>query len=751
MLTKRLITLFIAASLCGNMIAFADSVEPSCEEIIIEGETAYDDSKAIGTVEEENRAPEIDVTSEDVGMELLFEETYDFETYYMDGSKITTSFNNNEGYRMWELRQGSQSHLLDVVESDRAGYGDMLRIATAAQSGGVFYAHNNGTGNYMPEVKDGVVVIDYDFNITKEALPTKNSAVFAQMMTTVSQQYVFPYVIRRDGDNISVNRDYNVNSAAIYKGPFPDGEWVKVRAVFDYTIGKWYSAYIDENNETHMLANGSNIPDMIKAAGIRSVRITHELSGNEEGKPVSLYADNFRCYKLNNVTTQGLGYPAIKEIADNYGRMARLNDFVYSPSAPAAFSENFSSYQEVPAALKVGNNENWSHAVSGEYLGGSIKVVEDPEDREKRALYMSSDAEGINQYVHKWIAPKSNEALSLDGKIRITDENSDVYIALGEQKAGFTNAELITLKNGRLYVGNAELLAVAADKWYNFNMLINPKDKTVFVSVNDSKDIFEATAAADISFEKPVRFTLGTDHEKNSAHGGVYFTDLNICSASDFTLTSEMISNKAELTLKPAIDLNFSNFVALEEVKKLVISSGEENVLYDVESVGNTVKSVTIIPKNDLSINTQYKIDLSAVHDIMGNTLAVAELTFKTGNPAIMDILDVAKISLIDEEEKKEYLTSGDLTVEIACTNVSSAPTDATVLLMLYDGYVMKKAVISEKTAIAVDENKVLTAAINVPGEKSSYRLRVCVWDSEENRFALTKSYVFDSTGMIIE
>ena len=266
------------------------------------------------------------------------------------------------------------------------GYGDMLRISTVSENAAVFYSHNNGTGNFLPEVKDGVFVIETEYYMTKESFPTKDTYIMCQMMTTQKNEYIFQYVIRRDGDNISLTRDININATPIYSGTFPDGKWIRIRTVFDYTWGKWFCTYIDENDESYWLAHGSNIPAVISNAGIRSARLTYNVTGNENGKTAQIFTDNFRCYKLNGVTTELEGYKAVKVIADEYSKLPRLTENIYTPAESNAFAEDFSSYKSVPAALSVGNGK-WNGAVSGEYIGGIMQVVEAPENPEKRVLF----------------------------------------------------------------------------------------------------------------------------------------------------------------------------------------------------------------------------------------------------------------------------------------------------------------------------------------------------------------------------
>ncbi len=752
---KRLIAFLIACTFCGGVNAFAENIDILEEDIIIAVENQ--EMEDIGT-EISDSAVEllsVDVASTEFEMEKIFEDTYDFENYYADATmKNPAPLNKEDGYCVWAVNQPSalemRTHMLDVIPANRAGYGDMLRISTVSNGGYVFYGHRiDENGNLLPKVTDGVVVFETDFYVTKESFPTINSMIMMQVMTGNNEQ-MLAIVIRRDGEKIVVNRS-NTDATPIYSDAFPDGDWIKVRVVLDYTIGKWYSVYVDENNASHEIVASSIIPQMINN-GAQNTRITYSVDGNSNGNVAQIYTDNYRCYKLNNATTSGKGYFAVNDVLNSYSQQIRLDDFTYSVQADSELTENFSEYTMIPSALTVGTDKKWKHTSGGKYLGASLLIVEDPEDSDKRALFISSGKSGVNQYADTWISPNKDEALCFDGKIRITDENVASSVSLVIQNTEIDNVKLISTKNGKLYAGETELCDILNDKWYSFNMLINPIDNTVFAIVNDGTAVYDVTLEnSDISFENPIRLTLGTDYRKGNSDCGVYFTDINICPASNFTCTSEIISKKPELTLKPAIDLNFSNFVNIDEVKKIVISSGEDTVEYDIEYVGNSVKNVKIIPKNDLMKNTTYKVDLSAVRDIIGNALIENELSFKTGDPALMDILDVKKVTLKKNDEAQKYLTSGELTVEINCTNISSEQTDAVVLLMLYDGYIMKDVVIADKETLSVDENKVLSGTINVPGKKSSYRLRACVWDNDENAFALTKSYVFDSTGMIIE
>ena len=750
---KRLIAFFASCTLLCGATSFADDIEALQEDVVICSESEVSEVSEEDKTDNDVEILSTDIASTEAEIELLFEETYDFENYYMDGEKVTTSFDNTQGERMWQIRQETKSHILDVVPSTREGYGDMLRIATKSASGGLFYAQNNGSGNYLPEVTDGVVVFEYDFYLTKEAFPTFDSVLFAQFMTTDTKQYIFPYIIRRNGDNIAIGRNYSKPNEIAYSGVFPDKQWVKVRSAFDYTTGKWYSVFIEEDGATRMLANGSNIPDFIKTAGVRSTRISYTTSGNEEGKLVQLFADNYRYYKINNFSSSGVGYPGIKEIADVYSAKSKLNNNVYYVGSPMSVSENFSEYTTVPSALTYGNGEKWSKVAGGEYLGGVVNVVEKPDDSNEKALYFSSNKLNINQYADMWITPEKGGALCFDAKVRIEDIGVKTHIDFWMQGASKEKLTVLDISDGKLYLGDSVLTDIETDKWYDFNMLISEANSNVFLVVNDGENIVDANLAVPgIVFDNPARITLTNEYSENLSGKGVYYSDISLTAASDFVVRSKTIAEKEIFTVMPKLDFTFSNFVDSAEFKNINFKDVYgTDVPFEVAYTGGIVKNIVITPKENLTKNMEYVIDLSGIRDILGNSQTDAVFTIKTGDPAIMDILDVKKIELIDGGKKLEYIRKGNVTVNVDVTNITQDDTDAILLLMVYDGYTMTDIVKSGTLKLGAAESGILSADISIPASGSKYRLRACVWDSEENRFALTKSYVFDSTGMMVE
>ncbi len=690
-------------------------------------------------------------------MEVLFEETYDFESYEMDGNKVTTAFVNKAGVRMWELRQGTQNMLVDVVPSGRGGYGDALRISTNAANGTVFYANNNGTGNYLPERKEGLVVLEHDFLLEADSLPTKESSVMCQMMTTVGQQFVFPYVIRRQGDDIQIMRDANVNSSPAYAGPFPCGQWFKMRAVFDYTTGKWFSEYIDPQGESHWLANGSNIPPVFLEAGVRSVRTTYTVTNNTADKSAQMLADNFRYYSLEGMSTAS-GFTAVKQAADIYSAMPNLTGAPYSPKAAASFKEDFSTYMSVPTALEVGNGKTWSSVSTGAYYGGSVNVTADPDAEEQRALFFhTGDGGPVSQAAHAWLRPMDSSggtagAVCFDGRVRVADSATNAYAAITTQDGRADVLKLLRISGGDLYLLDTYLMTVEPNQWYEFSMLLNAADDTVFASVSGASGTADATVQAEaVCFENPLRITVGAEYAGEAqAETGVYFGNLAVYSASECTVTSELLLQNKPLQLKPKIDLHFSNFVNASQLNHIVLTDGQNETALKLEFTGNAVKTAVIEPEAFLKKNTSYRVVLSAVEDVLGNVPAPAELAFQTGDPAVMDIMEIGGIFLTVDGSRTEYLKDGTAAVGVKCRNVATEETETVLILALYRGYVMEKIVVTDGITVAPGVEAELSANISIPAGRD-YRLRVCLWNSMEEQFALAQSCLFDKAGMVRE
>ena len=743
---KRLIAFLIACTLSGGVNAFAENIDALEEDVIIIGENVAEaDSGIYG---ENISVSGLDIASTEQ-VEVIFEDTYDFENYYMDGSKVTTSFVNNENYKMWEIRQAGGGLLYDVVPSGREGYGDALRIRRKSGiAGSGFFAHNNGSGNFMPVVNEGVVVIESDFLITYDTFPNYNDYILCQPMTDMTSDYMHSYCLRRKGDQIEIARHYQPGNSVVYTGDFPDGKWITMRLIFEYSTGKWHVDMVIDGVPT-WLSTG-NITPAIKTKGVQSVRTTYSFDAASGDETTGFMFDNFRAYKINNVN--GSGYASVVEAVNKNIDIIRFNDKVFAEDAPESFYEDFSQYTQLPAALDAGTGKKWSGAVSGEFFGGELKVVEAPGEAGKKALFMSPGNKKVGQYAHAVVNPDGAEAISFDGRFCISGLDRRADIDLLMQKDGYIRRNILSYNNGAIYIGNERIRDVEEDKWYTFNMLISEKNKNAFVSVNDGQTIVEATVELNgISFENPIRMTIKSECSEDETTGGAYFTDLNVMSASQCDIESKIIRDKSELTVEPKIDLKFTNFVNKDEIAKIFITDGTEDVAVEVECIANSVKEAYIRPVATLKKNTIYTLDLSLVKDILGNALSQTSMTFKTGDPALMDIFDVNSVALKKGDNKLEYLKSGRLTVELDCTNVSPDATNAVLLLILYDEYKMEDIVVANANDVQSEGRVILKADMDVPSNSSNYRLRACVWDSEENAFALTKSYVFDSTGMVIE
>ena len=255
-------------------------------------------------------------------IDVLFEEDYDYQDYKTNGYRtVTDTFVNRNQTPVWGSRQGTPATMMvNIEESDREGYGDAMKISTTAENGYLFYA-NSGSGNLLPESNSGIVVTEHDFRINKSSLPTYDSYVLCQFMTSINSEYIIPFVIRRKGDEVHILRNSGVGTAAVHKEAFIDGKWVKLRVIFDYNAGKWYAEFINAEGKKTCFVNASSIPDFFKNSSVRSVRTTYGVSGNAKGSEATIYVDNFRHYSLEGVT----GYANASKAADEYSGMINFS------------------------------------------------------------------------------------------------------------------------------------------------------------------------------------------------------------------------------------------------------------------------------------------------------------------------------------------------------------------------------------------------------------------------------------------
>lgn len=254
-------------------------------------------------------------------IDVLFEEDYDYQDYKTNGYwTVTDTFVNKNQTPVWSTRQGSPSTMIaDTEGSDRTGYGDVLKIATTDVNGSLFYG-NNGSGNFLPERKSGIVVTEHDFRLNKSSLPSYDSYIMCQLMTTVNSEFVIPFVIRRSGEEIHILRHIS-SEAVLHREAFTDGEWVRLRIIFDYNAGKWYAEFINQNGKKTCFVKESSIPDFFKNKSVRSVRITYNVSGNTKGSEAAVYIDNFRHYAIEGIT----GYADATSEADKYSDMTNFS------------------------------------------------------------------------------------------------------------------------------------------------------------------------------------------------------------------------------------------------------------------------------------------------------------------------------------------------------------------------------------------------------------------------------------------